>query len=537
MLGKDSAGTFDAVPSRIEKEGNSLETAIRKYRMAAYLWQAFTAEQMFRNKLGRRTFRMEEEWVVGTSNYRDREIGTMRSEAKIHVVRSDRTVAEIRDLDIAQQYKPAKRKGELFNIAKEAVEGYFKPTPGQKQYVSVLFLDTHFDKSLGTIRGHAALGGSAGDLHLAICGSHALQSYPSSIEEVVPAFTDCTVTDTDHVANDLNESGSSWEAANIGIGAHMHEVGHLFGCPHQESGVMLRDYTTLNRSFTTREPYSTRTKSKGGLVLPKDECGWHRLDCLRFRGHPCFALPTDPPRHADDSVQVWPVDNGNVIVTAASGVSFIEIFADGDSECHCWQEFGDGNGNGPIQRQVILTEQELRARLPEQKRKSKLKLSIKSITGGSSEVEDFGLLVSKTSRVKLPNNQCAYRSTKLGFSSLDGTAPEELVFDSAIHQTKLMILVKIYHGFALDGIEFFYEDATSQLFGKRGGKPGGSEFNLGMFISDFEVQVADSFADTRRGEYITGFSLRSGAWMDGLSIMTSLGRKSPFFGNAVGGSG
>jgi hypothetical protein len=297
LLGRDSLGTFDAVPARIEKEGNGLSTAIQKYRMAGYLWQAFTAEQMYRQKLGRRTFRFEEEWMPGTSNHRDREMGTMRSEAKIHVVRSKRTVAEIRDLNIAQQYEPAKNKGELFNIAKEALEEYFGPTQGQKQYVSVLFLDTHWDKQHNTILGHAALGGSVGDIHLAICGSHALQSYPSTFEEVVPAFCDCTPTDTNYVANDLNESGSSWEAANIGIGihppvptlqmaitstyklhtiltlrlgAHMHEVGHLFGCPHQESGVMLRDYTVLNRSFTIREPYSTRTKSKGGLVLPKD---------------------------------------------------------------------------------------------------------------------------------------------------------------------------------------------------------------------------------------------------------------------------
>jgi hypothetical protein len=42
LLGKDSPGTYDAVPTRIEREGNGLETAIKKYRMAAYLWQAFT---------------------------------------------------------------------------------------------------------------------------------------------------------------------------------------------------------------------------------------------------------------------------------------------------------------------------------------------------------------------------------------------------------------------------------------------------------------------------------------------------------------
>jgi hypothetical protein len=229
LLGKDSPETFDAVPARIEKEGNGLETAIRKFRMAAYLWQAFTAEQMYRNKLGRRIFRFEEEWVAGTSNYRDREMGTMRSEAKIHVVRSSKTVTEIRDLDLAQQNPEAKRSGDLFGIASEAVRDYFKPLPGQKQYVSVLILDAHWDKVAKTITGHAALGGGGGEIQLAIFGSQALQSYPSSIEEVVPAFSDCTPTDTNYVANDCNESGSNWEAANIGIGAHMHETGHMLG--------------------------------------------------------------------------------------------------------------------------------------------------------------------------------------------------------------------------------------------------------------------------------------------------------------------
>ena len=137
LLGSDSPGTYDAVPARIEREGNGLETAIRKFRMAGYLWQAYTAEQMYRNKLGRRVFRMEEEWVTGTSNNRDRETGTMRSEAKIHVIRTTKTVAELRSLDYAQQNPNAKQSGELFSIATEAVKAYFKPSPGQKQYISV----------------------------------------------------------------------------------------------------------------------------------------------------------------------------------------------------------------------------------------------------------------------------------------------------------------------------------------------------------------------------------------------------------------
>lgn len=486
LLGKDSPATFDAVPARIEKEGNGLETAIRKFRMAAYLWQAFTAEQMSRNKFGRRVFRMEEEWVNGTSNYRDRETGTMRSEAKIHVIRTSKTVAELRDPDLAQQNHSAKKSGGLFDIAAEAVKDYFKPLPGQKLYVTVLILDAHWDLKTKSIVGHAALGGNAGDLHLAIFGSQALQSYPSSIEEVVPAFSDCTPTDTTHVANDCNESGSNWEAANIGIGAHLHEVGHLFGCPHQESGIMLRDYVRLNRTFTTREPYSTRTKSKGGLVLQNDECAWHRLDCLRFRGHPCFALPTDPPRASDDSIQVFPVENGNAIVTAASGVAFLEIFPEGDDLCHHWREFGDGNGGGPIQKQILLTEQDLRSRLPDDRKKSKLKIFIMSYAGGTHEVGDFGLLTSKASRLKLPNGQMGFRSSKLGFSQMEGSLPEEVIFSSAT-QPKLLKQVRVYHGFAMDGIEFVYEDGSSQLFGKRGGEPGGSEFNLGEMNAHIQI--------------------------------------------------
>ncbi len=162
---------------------------------------------MYRNKLGRRVFRIEEEWTNGTASCRDHAAGTMRSEAKVHIIRCSKTVAELRRLDIAQQNPNAKNSGELFSIALEAVKDYFKPLPSQKQYVSVLLLDSHWDKNKNMITGHAALGGGSGEIQLAICGSHALQSYPSNFEGVVPAFSDCTPTDTNYVANDCNESG------------------------------------------------------------------------------------------------------------------------------------------------------------------------------------------------------------------------------------------------------------------------------------------------------------------------------------------
>ncbi|KAL2809811.1 putative peptidase family-domain-containing protein [Aspergillus granulosus] len=522
LLGKDSDGTFDAVPERKQREGNDLETAIRKYRMAAYLWQAFTGEQMFRNNLGRRCFRLEEEWQPGTVSQRDAASGQMRSEAKVHIVRTEKTVAELRDLEIAQQYGPATRKDELFRIAQHAVKDHFRLQPGQKHYVSVFLLDSHWDTESQTITGHAALGSSQGDLKMAIFGSHCLQSYPSSLEEVVDCFTDCTRTNTDHVANDCGEAGSNWESANIGIGAHLHEVGHVFGCPHQESGIMLRDYVRLNRSFLTREPFSTRTKTQGlNPCLPQDECSWHRLDALRFRFHPCFRLPNDPPMSSDDSVQVWPVENGKIVLTATTGIAFVELYAEGDQVCRTFIEYlnSESTSNG-LPKQVTITESELRQRVfgTDKEKKKQIKMSIFSGTLGKFTVDSINTLKSKNSQVKLPKG-LGFRGCKLGISRLAETQPEQLLLDCAFQSTKLLTSIKVYHDAKLHGLEFFYEDATSQLFGNKAGN-------------------ADDFVlDTRRGEILLGFYVRAGHWIDAIEILTSLGRKSGVFGNATGGSG
>lgn len=70
---------------------------------------------MFRNGFGRRCFRFEEEWQTGSLTYTDKQRGVMRNEAKIHVIRSDKTVKELRDLDVAQQYDKATRKNDLYS--------------------------------------------------------------------------------------------------------------------------------------------------------------------------------------------------------------------------------------------------------------------------------------------------------------------------------------------------------------------------------------------------------------------------------------
>jgi hypothetical protein len=217
LVGKDSQCTFDSTPEKIEREGNGLDTAIRKYRMAGHLWAAFTAENMYRNGFGRRSFRFEEEWQEGTLSKKDVETKQMRNESKIHVVRSKRTVAEIRDLDVAQQWQAANKKGDLWGWAMEDMKDYFKPKPGSTYHCAVLLLDSHWDTENQVIRGHAALGGGDGTMQVGIFGSQELHTYPSCLEDVVAAMSDCTKTNTDYVAAEGgDDSGQHWQAACTG---------------------------------------------------------------------------------------------------------------------------------------------------------------------------------------------------------------------------------------------------------------------------------------------------------------------------------
>ncbi len=196
------------------------------------------------------------------------------------------------------------------------------------------------------------------------------------------------------------------------------------------------------------------------------------------------------PLNFDSNIQVWAVDNGKVMVTATTGIAFVELFTNGDELCHSWIEYGMGEGlSSSPPRQIVLTENDLKARLPEDKRSKKIKLQIHSAGQGTHVVDDFSQLTSKTSVVKLPNRQQGFKGNKLGFSQQDGSRPIEVILESAIIQTKLLTSIKVYHGFAVDGVEFCYEDSTSQLFGTRGGQPGGSEFLFGKPIHPLTIST------------------------------------------------
>jgi hypothetical protein len=526
VVAKDFPDASDCGPGvREEEEVKTLEMAIRRFRTAAYLWQSFTAEQMAKNGLGRRTFRFDEEWTNGTSHPRDFDEHTMRSEARVHIIRTDKTIAEMRDLERAQQDTNAPGKGALVDTVAAALRGHFRMIPGQKQYVATLLLDAYHDTKEKTTTGHTAFGGQVdNDLHLAMFGSHCLQYYPSTIYEVVQAFGDCSPTDLKILADGVNVTGSSWEAATYGIGAHLREVGHLLGSPVQETGIMARDFVALNRAFVMRESYSTRTKSKGGPIETKDEPAWHRLDLLRYRFHALFRNATDKIPYPDGTVHGWPVDKDKLLITASSGLLYTQIFAGGEEFSSKWIEHPR---DGHMMRRATLVEAQLREHLPEGKRRAKLKVVVRSMGGGELVIEDFHHLCTASS-LKLtpgPLGKWAYRGTKIGSSGLEGSEPQEIVLSNALASVnRIMTSVTVYHDTAVGGLEFHYDDGSSQLFGKRGarkdGKPNGDRFIM----------------DIRNAEVIVGFTIRAGSWIDAIQIITSTSRRSDFYGNISGGS-
>lgn len=503
ILGSDSPGTFDSPTYKREKEGNDLDLAIKKVRMAGYMMAAFTDEQMNRNGFGHRTFRLHEEYDKDSLSNRDGR--GLRSTAMVHVIRSKHTVAEIRDPNRAQQNPNGNDTGALFNYALEAINAHGHPfeNKGEDVMVACIFVDTHWDTQQKLVLGHAALGGGAGHIKLAIFGSHSLHAWPSCLEEIVPCFMDETRTDTTQVANDANQSGTSAEALNIGMGAFMHEIGHLLGCPHQPYGVMLRDYVTWNRSFMTREGWLSRDNKPGRhLCLPENECGWHRLDVLRFRAHPAFRSPFED-RIFTSSPSLYPVENG-AFVKSVTGVYLIEIHVDGECRGHLeWP-------NQP-QTEIFLYEDDLRKQLPEKFRSAdkKMKLEILGVGQTQCHVDDF---VQLTQRDQIHDTFERRRGVLTGFKSAPLGNPSGDLYTTIIPPNPISL--KIFAGHALNGVEFFYADRDPVIFGNHGGSP--NEFKLQM------------------GEYIVGYFVRAGAWIDAIQVITNM-RRSDVYGNKTGG--
>ncbi|KAL2194409.1 putative peptidase family-domain-containing protein [Corynascus similis CBS 632.67] len=233
LIAKDSPLLIDCPPAKLgglSTAHSSLDGAIAKFRMTAYMWQALTAEDLRVKGLGRRSFRLEEEWSADTLSQRSLQTPTMSTVPKIHLVRTDKTVAELRNAQFAQQNPHARQKDMLHEIFSNALLAHGTPfTTHARPIVAGLILDSHYNltghgRDKPYILAHAALGShNPVGLSLGIFGSHLTYAWPRFLEEVPACLLDATPTG-DTVGNDNGECDTMWRACAVGQGAFLHEL-------------------------------------------------------------------------------------------------------------------------------------------------------------------------------------------------------------------------------------------------------------------------------------------------------------------------
>lgn len=294
LVAKDSPLLIDCPPAKyggISSAHSGIDAAISKLRMSAYMWQALTAEDFRQKGLGRRSFRLEEEWAPNTTMQKTHqfvpgEASQMGSMAKVHIIRSEKTVAELRDANVAQQNPRGRDRDALHRYFEKALIDFGAPFDSKcRPVVAGLILDAHYSTQQSMITAHAALGCHKRDgVSLGIFGSHLTYSWPRFIEEIPSCLTDMTLPG-ETIGNDNGECETMRGACFVGQGAFLHEVGHAFGAGHT-TGIMARGYSrTWGMNFIQH-------KENGSM---KNDAKWDLQDTLQFKLLPHFALPGDEP--------------------------------------------------------------------------------------------------------------------------------------------------------------------------------------------------------------------------------------------------
>lgn len=575
ILGKDSNGSYD-LPAYKRQRGEqaNLDTAIRKLKVAGRLMQAFTQDEFRRLGMSNRSFQFVEETVLhqGIFGY-NVESPTPHQEVKIHVLRSPMTVAELRNPDFAQQNPKGKKTGELFGHANHIVlhtpEIFSRYKQGNTaMQVACVYLDSTYDAKMDMILTHAALGGGSNEIKLAVFGSHGLHSWPTSFAQVTPAFLDATHLGKD-VANDCGECGTSWECCNITMGAFMHEIGHSFGSPHQESGVMLRDYIWWNRSFMTRELENLKRNTKGEIIRRDGTwsraCHWHDTDLMRYFYHDSFSIPVDDRdlglrkvysttmkpdnsySEAGGSPTSFPNHRNGVNILCDSGIYMVE-FCSGDlARVH--HDYLPKSYRGPgLQHEIELDFDECFRELKKHKGDADDRFGVRVLSvAGDLYIDDLKKLCS-AEESKIRGDFGRGNATITGFrGQLMGhkkDKPEQVIGLDMGQVEK----IRIYHGGALDGIRFFF--STS---GSSGAPPVPARNYLDKLSRKLkEHTIAPKYAMAQKsalignekpeysefvlglGEQLTRINIRHGGWIDAVQFQTNK-RRSDTYGNATGG--
>ncbi|KAK0736670.1 putative peptidase family-domain-containing protein [Apiosordaria backusii] len=243
LVAKDSPLLIDCPPAKfgeISSTHSSLNAAIAKFRVAAYMWQAVAADNLYWEGLGRRSFRIEEEYAPDTLSRHAQQHSfgkqqVMGSVPRIHVIRTEKTVAQLRDAEAELEAAKSKthqqkRDKDMYKIFSKAVKNSDGPLhPYNKPVVAALVLDAHSDEKLGRTLPSAqfSIHKSEG-LSLAMFGSQSTYSWPRFLDEIPECLLDPTPVGSTVSREGIDEPLGMWEVCSISQGRFFREIIRAF---------------------------------------------------------------------------------------------------------------------------------------------------------------------------------------------------------------------------------------------------------------------------------------------------------------------
>ncbi|KAJ3344302.1 hypothetical protein HDU93_000092 [Gonapodya sp. JEL0774] len=564
---------------------NGIIEAQKRHRMGAYLWQAFTAEAMYRAGFGRRTFRLEEDTADGPFN------------PPVRLLRSRYPLSTIRTPNLAQQRASgaldatgAGFPDSLFDVAMQALEAaglhvapsttptatapnwtatltealsahpatstiapnrtgishvpdtISKPLPsaGKPNAPAVNFPTTYHSTLLidslhsppTTILGHTALGGGTGQVRLGVFGSHLLHSYPAVISEVAECAWDAR--ELGGTADDNGECKERWRAWGVGSGATLHEAGHALGLGHSGEGIMARGYNDLARAFA---PFARSVPEETWPITAARERGmkWARVDLVRFRGSECFALPTDPVRPPPfvkaQAPTLYPLSGPYTFLASCPSGLLLATFTEAATEAYVHHIEFPFTPLAPTSA-VLDIRDVLRSRSPLWESgigtRPDLTLELVGVGGGSVLIRDIAASHNRAVvRFASPELPARFRSSPVGNGGgeeFSVTWGKERRADNVI-VNRAVSEVRVHGGAFVDGFEVVVEEWVEGA-----GSPQVTVHRLASPVHSHPKVIR-----LAPGDRVARFRGRAGAWLDGITCVTDSGTESPWAGGLGGG--
>ncbi|KAH6639260.1 putative peptidase family-domain-containing protein [Boeremia exigua] len=426
MVANDSPLFMDCPPQKAggyASAHSDLSAAIEKFRMTAYMWQAVTAEDFRAKGLGRRTFRLEEEWTADTvsrnfattrqtENRACESADTIRSTAKVTVVKSSQTKQQI-----LSAKGPSPR---LFNMFMDALAehgGQFDPS--SCPVVAGLILDTHHNERTNQTFGHVTTGcHDPSGISLGTFGSHLTYSWPRSTEEIASCLIDARMLGPKTSKN----RSAIWELCAFGQSSFFSAVGLALGVDEgsqkkERQSIVAQDWRKQFMPDVTTAGSSKDTGTVSHTTMSLK-------DALQIQHSRHFLLPTDKrftdkQRAAEPVAEAKFMDNErgelDVLLRISSDIGIARISFNGVPEASPSIE-------SPTSER-IYSQDELDQRF---NRSQPLQLHIHGFNGKELTVDDVWATLRVKSFVRIPGSPIRLYKRSVYCDFVERNSPDQM---------------------------------------------------------------------------------------------------------------